>query len=49
MKAKNSGESRFATNEAGVIKAPKKAEQPNGTKISGNDLRARGGKKKGGE
>ena len=44
MKNTNKGE-RFATNEAGVIKAPKKPEQPHGSKIVGNDLRAKGGKK----
>ena len=40
MTKKTNEGARFATNESGVIK-----EQPNGKKITGNDLRARGGKK----
>ena len=45
MTKKTNEGARFATNESGVIKAPKKPEQPGGKKITGNDLRARGGKK----
>lgn len=38
MKGSKQG-SRFATNEAGIIKAPKKPSQPKSTVIKGNDLR----------
>lgn len=32
-------DNRYATNAGGVIKAPKKSEQPKATVTKGNDLR----------
>lgn len=45
MKGKETKNNSYATNEAGVIKAMKKPEQPKADSIKGNDLRSRGGKK----
>lgn len=46
MKGNESKNNPYATNEAGVIKAPKaKPAQPKSQSIKGNDLRTRGGKK----
>lgn len=46
MKGNESKNNPYATNEAGVIKAPKaKPTQPKAQSIKGNDLRSRGGKK----
>lgn len=46
MKGNECKNNPYATNEAGVIKAPKaKPKQPKVDKITGNDLRTRGGKK----
>ncbi len=45
-KGKESMQNPYATNEAGQIKMPKaKPNQPKADKITGNDLRTRGGKK----
>lgn len=38
MKGSKNG-NRFATNEAGIIRAPKKPNQPKSTVVKGNDLR----------
>lgn len=46
MKGKDMKNNPYATNEAGVIKAPKaKPAQPKANSIRGDDLRTRGGKK----